>query len=199
MASLSDRFTSHAGKVEIAHDTSGNRGKWARTVFIRQLLPVFVTSVGLAWLMAICHVGGSEPPLREVRTTDFFVSTTVVGELGYPLGKEIKIRGEWTELEGLPDGGLWLVVTHVNERKLDSPVRFGEMAVRPVNRYERAAPWAVGDVCELVGFEAGEFKGLPVEYYRELAQSGLAFPAFGEFRFFKSFEYMEVKRIRTTD
>jgi len=97
------------------------------------------------------------------------------------------------------DSGFWLSVTHVNGRKLAVPVRFGELAVRPVDTTTRNPPYSAGDVWELRGFESGAFTGIPREYYTERKYRDLAFPQGGAFTFVNTFEYFEIKGRKTGD
>jgi hypothetical protein len=130
--------------------------------------------------------------LPEVRTRDFLATTTVVGELACPLGKELRIKGTWIELADKPDRGLWFSVTYVNNRKLDRPIQFGESVVRPVDTMTKKPPYSAGDVWELRGFESGAFTGLPREYYTDKKYKELALPQGGAFAFVNTFEYFEI-------
>jgi hypothetical protein len=144
------------------------------------------------WLNVTTRAEENDHHLHQVRTRDFFVSTTVVGELGYPLGKEIRVKGTWIKISDKSDSGLWFSITHVNKRKLDSPIRFGESVVQSVDTMTKKPSYSVGDVWELRGFESGVFTGLPREYYTNEKFRELALPQGGAFAFVNTFEYLEI-------
>ena len=125
-------------------------------------------------------------PLLRVQASDIGKGVLILGNLGYPLGERITIRGEWSAyppppegyFPGKPDCELLLVVTSVNGERLAEPVKFPEWRVSPAIRGEDAGlRRSVGDVWEIVGAELGGYEGIPPIYSSEtvLPQVGFAF------------------------
>ena len=68
--------------------------------------------------------GGNDATLA-INVDDIGTKVTLVGRLGQPLGKMMKLRGSWKYPNGvMKDDSLWFTVTAVNGHKLATPVEF---------------------------------------------------------------------------
>lgn len=78
--------------------------------------------------------GEKDTPL-SVNVEDIGKRVILIGRLGVPLGKMMKLQGRWhypDELE--KDDSLRFTVTHVNDRKLREPVEFDIAQIKAVTQ-----------------------------------------------------------------
>jgi hypothetical protein len=138
------------------------RGFWHLMVFAA-VFGTFV-SIGTSSLQS----GGQDATLA-INVDDIGPKVTLVGRLGQPLGKMMKLRGSWKYPDGvMKDSALWFTVTAVNDRKLAKPVEFhiAQVSARteddkdavPADEHEKDLD---GVAWTLKAYETGRFSAVP--------------------------------------
>ncbi len=124
---------------------------------------IFV-SIGTSSLQS----GGKDATLA-INVDDIGTKVTLVGRLGQPLGKMMKLRGSWKYPNGvMKDASLWFTVTAVNYRKLATPVEFhiAQVSARtedhkdaiPAHEHQKDLD---GVAWTLKAYETGRFSAVP--------------------------------------
>ena len=135
---------------------------WYLTAFAA-VFGTFV-SIGTSSLQS----GGKDATLA-INVDDIGSKVTLVGRLGQPLGKMMKLRGSWKYPNGvMKDSSLWFTVTAVNDRKLATPVKFhiAQVSARtedhkdaiPAHEHEKDLD---GVAWTLKAYETGRFTAVP--------------------------------------
>jgi hypothetical protein len=104
-----------------------------------------------------------------INVDDIGTKVTLVGRLGQPLGKMMKLRGSWNYPSGLEkDYSLRFTVTVVNDHKLATPVEFNIAQIKPRTKdHEAAIPEykrrkdLVGVTWTLNAYETCRFSEIP--------------------------------------
>jgi hypothetical protein len=112
--------------------------------------------------------GGNDAPVA-INVDDIGTKVTLVGRLGQPLGKMMKLRGSWKYPSGLvKDYSLRFTVTEVNGQKLPTPVEFNIAQIKAsteddkdaIPEYERRKD-LIGVAWTLNAYETGRFSVIP--------------------------------------
>ncbi len=112
--------------------------------------------------------GGNDATLA-INVDDIGTKVTLVGRLGQPLGKMMKLRGSWKYPRGLvKDDSLRFTVTEVNGHKLATPVELNIAQIRarsdddkdaiPQYQHQKALD---GVAWTLNAYETGRFSAVP--------------------------------------
>ena len=148
----------------------------------------------------------SEPPMRKVLATDIGTRVQIVGRLGYPLGELVTIQGAWIRPPGPPgmpvkDDSPRFTVTHVNGKKLETPVSFDAFLFSEAWGVEEI-PRQEGPVWEVRGCETGGFRGTPREVWEDASKGPSRPPAVQHrsdaygFKFYTGFIYSSSKSLK---
>jgi hypothetical protein len=134
------------------------------------VLGIFV-SIGTSSLQS----GGKDAALA-IYVDDIGTKVTLVGCLGQPLGKMMKLRGSWKYPRDLvKDNSLRFTVTVVNDHKLVKPVEFNIAQINArtkdhedaIPKYERHKD-LVGVTWTLSAYETGRFSAIPSDVIVQL-------------------------------
>jgi hypothetical protein len=112
--------------------------------------------------------GGNDAKLA-INVDDIGTKVTLVGRLGQPLGKMMKLRGSWKYPDGVAkDYSLRFTVTAVNDHKLATPVEFNIAQISARTEDDKDAIPEYKHQKELDGiawtlnaYETGRFSAVP--------------------------------------
>jgi hypothetical protein len=110
-----------------------------------------------------------------INVDDIGTNVTLVGRLGWPLGKMMKLRGSWNYPNGRVKGySLRFTVTAVNDDKLATPVEFDVAQIKARKGDDKNAipEYAhhkdlVGVVWTLNAYETGRFSRTPFDAHAQ--------------------------------
>lgn len=135
---------------------------------------VAFTLVCLAASFVLLHKSSGterDAVVPAVVASDLPNKAVIVGRLGKPMGTLVNIRGMWTTRERRDEPTLVFLVTHVEGRLLQEPVRFSWIdsfsptgAIPPPARDRERAE---GIEWEMRAWESGRYRGVPKGAYAE--------------------------------
>lgn len=115
---------------------------------------------------------GKDRKLTQIRAAEIGKTVEVVGLLGRPIGKVMRVEGEWLVLDepmakerlvyfrAKMVDGIALTEPVLFEHRLMEPVQIEGPVSRPTEDEIKS-----GDKCRLEGYEMGRFEGVPGEVY----------------------------------
>ena len=139
-----------------------------RTALVRWA--AFLSGAACVTLISLAPLHGGEPTGSKVNIRDIRDGKAViVGLLGQPIGKFVKLRGRWAKRYQGSD--LQLDVTHVDGKQLPAPVDFDKFFVHAVDKHDRAVAPLKDDKWEMEAYEScGFFRIEPDEFQKSLGR-----------------------------